>query len=217
MRLYVMRHGETDWNIGCKLQGITDIPLNENGRKVARLTAEAVKDVHFDLRITSGYLRTDETAEIVTRHADIPHIRDERIHEISWASWEGRPSDGTGYEETKKQLELFFSDQEAFVGAPDGETFFDIEKRIRAFLKDVISNPDYEDKTILIATHGTPMRMMQKVIKPSEKGYWREHVPYNCATCIMDFQNGELVSFEEDQVFYDESLIVDYYTLKEYL
>ena len=45
MQIYIIRHGETDWNRKHLLQGATDIPLNQNGIDVARLTAEALKDV----------------------------------------------------------------------------------------------------------------------------------------------------------------------------
>ena len=57
MRLYILRHGETDWNKELRLQGQTDIQLNEKGRRLARLTAQGVKDIPFDLAITSPLSR----------------------------------------------------------------------------------------------------------------------------------------------------------------
>ena len=45
MKIYMMRHGETDWNIIRRLQGRSDIPLNEEGRRLARVTAEALADL----------------------------------------------------------------------------------------------------------------------------------------------------------------------------
>ena len=53
MYMYVIRHGETDWNRLLKLQGRTDIPLNENGRSMARTAARGLKDVKFTM-IYSG-------------------------------------------------------------------------------------------------------------------------------------------------------------------
>ena len=47
MDIYVIRHGETDWNAQRKLQGQEDIPLNEKGRRLAAVTAEAMKDIPF--------------------------------------------------------------------------------------------------------------------------------------------------------------------------
>ena len=53
MLLYIVRHGETDWNKAGKVQGRTDIPLNERGRYLAEATAEGMKDVRIDFCYTS--------------------------------------------------------------------------------------------------------------------------------------------------------------------
>ena len=65
MRLYIVRHGETDWNKARKIQGQSDIPLNEFGRHLARETAKGLADVHFDLCFTSPLSRAKETAQII--------------------------------------------------------------------------------------------------------------------------------------------------------
>ena len=45
MKLYIIRHGETEWNVKRRFQGRSDIPLNEEGRRLARITAEALEDI----------------------------------------------------------------------------------------------------------------------------------------------------------------------------
>ena len=67
MKLYIIRHGQTDWNRARRLQGRTDIPLNEWGRRVAELTREGLKDVTFDVAFTSPLIRAKETAELILR------------------------------------------------------------------------------------------------------------------------------------------------------
>ena len=52
--LYIMRHGKTDWNEKHKIQGRTDIPLNDEGRKMAAAAAEEYKDIHFDMFLLSS-------------------------------------------------------------------------------------------------------------------------------------------------------------------
>ena len=64
MVLYVVRHGETDWNKVKRVQGHTDIPLNEYGRHLARETAKGLKETRIDLAITSPLIRAKETAQI---------------------------------------------------------------------------------------------------------------------------------------------------------
>ncbi len=51
MKLYIMRHGETAWNVEGRLQGQTDTELNENGVRLAKVTAEGLKNIPFDLGI----------------------------------------------------------------------------------------------------------------------------------------------------------------------
>ena len=65
LRLYIARHGETDWNVQHKLQGMTDIPLNENGRRQAAALAESLKGVRLDAIYSSTLSRSRVTAETV--------------------------------------------------------------------------------------------------------------------------------------------------------
>ena len=86
MILYVVRHGETEWNRLHKVQGRTDIPLNDYGRHLARETAEGMKSLSLDLAYTSPLSRARETAGIILEGRNIPIIEDERIQEFSFGS-----------------------------------------------------------------------------------------------------------------------------------
>ena len=65
MELYIVRHGETLWNREKRLQGREDIELSENGRKVARLTGEALMDTRIDKIFSSPLKRAYETACLI--------------------------------------------------------------------------------------------------------------------------------------------------------
>ena len=97
MKIYFIRHGETDWNIVKRLQGATDIPLNENGEALARETAEGLKEIPFDMVFTSPLKRAYRTAEIVKGNREIPLIIEERIREICFGDYEGLVSKSEGY------------------------------------------------------------------------------------------------------------------------
>ena len=82
MRLYMVRHGETDWNKAKKVQGRADIPLNAYGRELAEKTAEGLRGISFDLAYTSPLSRAKETAQIVLQGRKIPLIEEPQIQEI---------------------------------------------------------------------------------------------------------------------------------------
>ena len=87
--LYIMRHGKTEWNVRHKLQGRTDIPLNEEGRKMAEKAHEEYKDINIDICYCSPLVRARETAEIVLRGRNIPILTDDRLVEMSFGEYEG--------------------------------------------------------------------------------------------------------------------------------
>ncbi|MBO4592414.1 MAG: histidine phosphatase family protein, partial [Eubacterium sp.] len=87
--LYIIRHGKTDWNVMHKLQGKTDVPLNDEGRAMAEQAREEYQDVHFDIAFCSPLSRARETAEILLRGRDIPIITDDRLTEMSFGIYEG--------------------------------------------------------------------------------------------------------------------------------
>ena len=66
--IYIVRHGETDWNILKKLTGQTDIPLNLNGIKQAKEVREKLKNIKFDYVFSSPLKRAYETAKIITKN-----------------------------------------------------------------------------------------------------------------------------------------------------
>ncbi len=82
--LYIMRHGITDWNQAHRLQGKTDIPLNDEGRAMASAAAEEYKDLHIDICFCSPLKRAYETATILLKGRDIPIKADERLSEMSF-------------------------------------------------------------------------------------------------------------------------------------
>jgi broad specificity phosphatase PhoE len=152
MEVFVTRHGQTNWNILDKVQGHTDIELNEVGRQQAKETGLKIKDEKIDLIFTSPLKRAKETAEIINNNFKVPIIEDNRLMERSFGKNEGI---------TKEDLKILiannsevndlwnYSKKVDFNGI---ENMYDFCNRIYNFLDDTIKN--YNDKNILIVTHG---------------------------------------------------------------
>ena len=107
MLLYIVRHGETDWNKAGKVQGRTDIPLNERGRYLAEATAEGMKDVRIDFCYTSPLIRAKETAQIILGEREIPLVEEKRIEEICFGKCEGMKFRGEITDRGAKRFSAF--------------------------------------------------------------------------------------------------------------
>ena len=118
MILYVIRHGETKWNVERRLQGRSDVELNEYGIYLAEVTAEALKDVNFDVIYSSPLIRAYKTAEIIRGDRNINIITDDRLKEMCFGDYEGKVTDTLPDEFWK-----FFDDPVNFVPAGNGETY----------------------------------------------------------------------------------------------
>lgn len=210
MKIYIVRHGETEMNKSGVLQGWTNSPLNESGVLLAKLTGQAMRDIHFDRCISSPLVRARDTAEIILRESGngaVPVEIDERLKEISVGVYEGRlakegplPNGEAG---------RFFSDPAHFAGFPGGETIGQVIERTGAFLRDLIAADD--GKTYLIGTHGCAVRALLNPFYEDPSAFWQEHVPYNCAVNILYAEGGKARLVERDKIYYDASYIVDRY------
>ena len=89
MKVYLVRHGETEWNRQCRLQGQSDTELNEIGIELAEITAKALKDVDFEVIFSSPLRRAYRTAEIFRSERDTDIITDKRLLEINFGEREG--------------------------------------------------------------------------------------------------------------------------------
>lgn len=208
MRLYMVRHGETDWNKVRRVQGHTDIPLNAYGRHLAEETAEGMKNTAIDLCFTSPLSRAKETAQIILKGRDIPLIEDERIGEIGFGKYEGICSGGEGRDEESEKFNLFFTDTASYVPPEDGESVEELYERTGSFLEELYERSDLENKNIMISTHGAAMTAMLNRIKHqiSVENFWRDEVPPNCSVTVIEVKDRKAEIISEGTVYYSEKV-----------
>lgn len=189
MRLYIVRHGQTDWNLNRKLQGHSDIPLNENGIKMAHETAEKFKNVPIDYVFSSPLKRALETAEIILGNRNLPIKTDNRLREVGFGEFEGMSLTDMG--ESFQLFSKFFTDPEHYKTPVGGETYDDVQRRVHSFLEELYHNSQYADKNILIASHGAAIGIMAMDIERTPlKDVWKRKVVPNGSFTIVDVENG---------------------------
>ncbi len=211
MLIYVVRHGETNANACGRLQGWSNEPLNENGRRLAELTGQGLRGIRFDCCISSPLLRAMQTARILLQESrnEIPILLDDRIKEINMGDWERKKFRPGEREVDEREIRLFFTDPFRLGGCPGGETVGQVCARTQAFLKELIARDD--GRTYLVATHGFALRAMLNFLYDDPGDYWHGHVPYNCAVNIIEGKNGVGTLIADDRVYYDRETAVDQY------
>lgn len=210
MKIYVIRHGETNANKDGVLQGASNWPLNEDGVKLAKLTGENMKGIKFDACFSSPLDRAKQTAELVLKHSgnNINIMFDKRIEELNMGIYEGKKIKPNELEVPILKI-LLFKWNAFFCGRfKGGETIKELCKRTQELLNEV-SKMDYEN--VLISTHGCAMRAMLNKLYDNKIDFWQGRVPYNCAVNIIEVKDGKMKLIEKDKVFYDEKYIVDRY------
>lgn len=207
MRIYLIRHGETDLNKHKILQGRSDHELNEYGRELARVTGKALKDVTFDLVFTSPLKRAKETAMLLVSEnaAEVkpPIFEEERIQEISFGDFEGKCYGKDNFNMPDDTFLNFFDKPERYNTPPNGESFADILKRTGDFLAELMEKDEYKDKTILLSTHGCALKaLLANVRNTPISEFWGDGVHKNCAVSIVEVKDGRAIVTEDGKLFY---------------
>ncbi len=206
MKLYMVRHGETDWNKARKIQGQADIPLNAFGRHLAIETGKGLADIPFGLCISSPLLRATETAKLILGGRNVPVITDERIEEMAFGVWEGKCCSKEGWD-LPQEFHDFFEAPQRYRAPEGGEDFYMVRERLKDFLSELYRREDLDDKNILITTHGAALCGILNVIKDKPVSeYWGRGVHKNCAVTEVEVRDGVPVILSENYVYYKDEV-----------
>jgi probable phosphoglycerate mutase len=139
--LVLVRHGETDWNADGRLQGQTDRPLSEEGRRQARRLAEALAAERVEAIYASDLSRSRETAEIVAARLGLQVVLDPGLRERDWGTWEGLTPD------ERERVELVAESAEQH------------QQRMLAALRRISGR--HPTGRVVVVTHGGSIRRVQ--------------------------------------------------------
>lgn len=220
MIIYLMRHGETDWNKRGCFQGQMDVPLNDYGRELAQITAEALKDVKFEAAFCSPLMRAVETANIMLerqRTAEqpqrcekqisqekpkVPLMTDERLKEINFGVKEGSNIAQMRSDPTEP-LYYLLNDPKNYVPPEGAESLGEVYKRSASFMEERIRPLEKQYETILIVAHGV---MNRSIINPIAgipmEDFWTVKM-LNCTVSVLSLQDGKFQVVEKGRTYYE--------------
>jgi len=148
--IYLVRHGQTDWNAKKIVQGTIDIPLNDVGREQARETALEVAKFKVEHIFSSDLSRAMETAEIIGRHIGVSVAVDKRLREMDSGDLQGKSKDELPGGNT---WELVANDPKRFNAEPLEDAFV----RVKEFLDEIESK---KLENMLIVSHAGTCTML---------------------------------------------------------
>ena len=203
MKIYFIRHGETIWNKEKKIQGQSDIPLNEYGKELAHITAEAIKDIPFNIVYSSPLIRAKETAEILVKDRNLEIHENSLLVEMSFGEGEGESLPQI-HTHPEMKLHNFIHNPGEYTPPAGGETFEELYERCKTFIENYILPMENKYDSMLIVGHGALIRGMIHYInnRPSKDFWIVTHK--NCSVTIADCINGKLTLLEEAKIYYTE-------------
>jgi phosphoserine phosphatase len=155
MKLLLVRHGETDWNLAQRFQGHSDIPLNQLGLQQAKALRDRLSDEPIELIYSSDLERAHETAKIISNGKNKLRT-DSRLREVHFGDWEGM----TYHEILEKYPGMLAAwEKDVYKTAPpNGETLEQLAEHTQSILNDLLVN--HKAETILVVAHGGVIKVL---------------------------------------------------------
>ena len=156
LKLFLVRHGESAWNVKHIYTGRQDVPLSDLGAQQAERVAGALAGTTFNAIYASPLQRAYATALPTARAKDMDIHVDARVVEISHGDWEGNPAHVIRAEFADDYF--LWRTQPHRVQMPNGESLDDVSTRVQSFLQDVLAQ--HTDGNVLIVTHDAVLRVI---------------------------------------------------------
>lgn len=155
-RVYLVRHGETEWNHTGRYQGHSDIALSPDGRRQAELLRERFRGINLDAIYSSDLNRAKETAAIIATPHGLQVKAVPALREINFGAWEGLT-----YQEIvtshPQEWETWRRNPGTTI-VPGGESFQQVKERALAAFEDIVTAE--AGRTLLIVAHGGSLRSL---------------------------------------------------------
>lgn len=180
LRIFFMRHAETDWNRERRIMGSNPIEINEAGKQQADQSSQGLHPFCFSTIYTSPILRALQTAKVLHQKQNAPLVEDQRLEEIGYGDWVGMT-----FEEVRKLPGYvpYFRRLQTPV-APKGETLFQVRDRAMAFIHQMKTRHQEED--ILVVSHADWIKcVLMELLEIPFANIWKMRIDH-CSISLME-------------------------------
>jgi alpha-ribazole phosphatase len=195
MRLYLVRHGETDWNAAQRYQGQSDVPLNHTGIQQARKIAGRLSKEKIGAIYSSDLKRATETAKQIAQPHKLKVTSDVRWRELSFGDWEGLT-----YPEIQAkapdEVALWQSDSTQ-CAPPRGETLTQLTERVLSAFNELRAL--YAEQTVLIISHGGPLQILLcHALGVGFQRHWQFSISQTALSILSLYTDGAILELFND-------------------
>ena len=179
LKIYLFRHGQTTFNRDKKFTGLIDSKLTDQGKNHAKKISQKLKNKKFEVAIHTKLSRSKDTLkQVLSYHKDCKVLKDDRMIERNYGIYSGMSH--------KKFIEKFGNKryEEVHRGyrakLPEGENFYQVEKRVKEFIRWLKKYMKENQVNVAISAHGNSIRLFRKIIeKSSVKEMQKWAIPYD--------------------------------------
>lgn len=200
MKLYLTRHGQTEWNLAGRMQGRLNSNLTALGKQQATWLGERLKDESIDVICSSSSGRAIETAELIRSERNIDMVLMDELREIDLGHWQGMLIDDV-IATHPEDSHAYWYQPESFV-AKKQESFDEIIKRAGNALKMIIEK--HEGQNVLVVSHGVFLKaLFAHIENKSISQFWEGPFMHSTALSILKYdQNGFEICLQGDTTHY---------------
>ncbi len=196
-RIYITRHGETEWNKQRRFQGNKDSALTDKGIMAAELLSDRIEDIDLDCIVASPLKRAYRTAEIVKGNKEIDIETHDGLMEINLGDFEGMRWDEI-VEGHGDVIDKIKNDPFKY-GYPNGESLIQFYNRVENVFKEVVEK--CRGKNVLIVAHGGTIKCIESYIRKFKiNNDWMGTVVSNCSLSCFEVDDND----EIKEIFYND-------------
>lgn len=184
-RLYLIRHGESEWNILSKVQGQSNTQLTDKGREQAKKAAQGLLHEKIDLIFSSDLNRAFDTAKVIGELLGLEVNTFEELREMRFGVWEGLTTQEIMNKYTNEHT--IWMTEPHKLNLPEAEKLIDLQERLLGIVNILIK--DNKDKNILIVSHGSSIKALILGILGIDISFYNRFTISNTGISIIEYRD----------------------------
>lgn len=195
--IILVRHGETDWNVGEVFRGRIDVELNDTGIKQAEFLAEYLSQVKIDAIYSSPLRRALKTAELIAGYHKLKANESPGLIDLDYGEWQG-----LSHQQVKdryKELYAAWTDHPELVKMPGGESLDDVRKRAMAVVEEVVVK--YQG-TVVLVSHRVVNKVLICALLCLDNSHFWNIKQDTAAITIFNYESGRFVLIRHNDTSY---------------